>query len=98
MIPGADVIVHADPGKKASSKAEPKDRISDIMKEHRDLFIGYHALTIVHHKDISLPLSIIKVDEDDLLPCSQCKPSLDERNGEARFHQGCPHVGETITI
>ncbi len=51
MIPGADVIVHADPGKKAYSKAEPKDRISDIMKEHRDLFIGYHGLNIVHHQD-----------------------------------------------
>ena len=51
MIPGADVIVHADPGEKASSKAEPKDRISDIMKEHRDLFIGYHGLNIVHQQD-----------------------------------------------
>jgi len=51
MIPGADVIVHADPGEKAYSKAEPKDRISDIMKEHRDLFIGYHGLNIVHHQD-----------------------------------------------
>lgn len=49
MIPGADVIVHADPGK-SSSKTEAKDRISDIMNEHRDLFIGYHDLNIVHHQ------------------------------------------------
>jgi len=51
IIPGADVIVHADPGRKVPSKAEPKDRISDIMSEHRDLFIGYHDLNIVHDQD-----------------------------------------------
>ena len=49
MIPGADVIVHADPGK-ISSKTETKDRISDIMNAHRDLFMGYHDLNIVHHE------------------------------------------------
>jgi cation diffusion facilitator family transporter len=51
IIPGADVIVHADPGERSSSKSEPKDKISDIMNEHRDLFIGYHDLNIVHHQD-----------------------------------------------
>jgi cation diffusion facilitator family transporter len=48
MIPGADVIVHADPGK---SEGEPQGRISDIMKEHRGLFMGYHGLNIVHHQE-----------------------------------------------
>ena len=42
------MIVHADPGK---SEAEPQGRISDIMKEHRGLFMGYHGLNIVHHQD-----------------------------------------------
>jgi divalent metal cation (Fe/Co/Zn/Cd) transporter len=51
IIPGADVIVHADPGERSSSKSEPKDKISGIMNEHRDLFIGYHDLNIVHHQD-----------------------------------------------
>lgn len=64
MIPGADVIVHADPGKKAYSKAEPKDRISDIMKEHRDLFIGYHGLNIVHHQDSYLVTMHLLMDRD----------------------------------
>jgi len=51
VIPGADVIVHADPGKRTSSGSETKDRISDIMREHRNLFAGYHDLNIVHHQD-----------------------------------------------
>jgi len=51
IIPGADVIVHADPGKRASFRTETRDTISDIMKEHRDLFAGYHDLNIVHHQD-----------------------------------------------
>ncbi len=50
LIPEADVIVHADPGKRASG-SETKDRISDIMREHRDLFAGYHDLNIVHQQD-----------------------------------------------
>lgn len=50
LIPEADVIVHADPGKRASG-SETKDRISDIMREHQDLFAGYHDLNIVHHQD-----------------------------------------------
>ncbi|MFH1007161.1 MAG: cation-efflux pump [Candidatus Latescibacterota bacterium] len=51
IIPGADVIVHADPGERPSSKPEPKDSISDIMRQHQDLFIGYHSLNIIHHQD-----------------------------------------------
>ena len=51
IIPGADVIVHADPGKKSSRKAEPQDKISEIMKEHQKLFVGYHDLNIMHGQD-----------------------------------------------
>ena len=51
LIPGADVIVHADPEEKPSPRRGTKDRISDIMKEHQGLFIGYHGLNIVHHQD-----------------------------------------------
>jgi cation diffusion facilitator family transporter len=51
MIPGADVIVHADPGKRSSSKPGAKERISNILQEHQDLFIGYHNLSIIHHQD-----------------------------------------------
>ena len=54
LIPGADVIVHADPVKNPSPKAVPKDKISNIMKEHRGLFVGYHDLNIVHHHDTYL--------------------------------------------
>ena len=54
LIPGADVIVHADPGKRVSPKSETEDRISDIMREHRNLFAGYHNLNIVHHQDTYL--------------------------------------------
>lgn len=50
LIPGADVIVHADPDS-SSLKAVPKDKISSIMKEHRGLFVGYHDLNIIHHQD-----------------------------------------------
>jgi cation diffusion facilitator family transporter len=52
LIPGADVIVHADPAEgKPSPQGGTEDRISDIMKEHQGLFIGYHGLNIVHHQD-----------------------------------------------
>ncbi len=51
IIPGADVIVHADPGERSASKGESKEKISDIMKEHQNLFLGYHDLNIVHHQD-----------------------------------------------
>jgi cation diffusion facilitator family transporter len=54
LIPGADVIVHADPAKNPSSKAVPKDKISSIMKEHQRLFAGYHDLNIIHHQDTYL--------------------------------------------
>jgi cation diffusion facilitator family transporter len=53
LIPGADVIVHADPAP-LSLKAVPKDKISSIMKEHRGLFVGYHDLNIIHHQDTYL--------------------------------------------
>jgi cation diffusion facilitator family transporter len=51
IIPGADVIVHADPAAPFSLKAVPKDKISSILKEHRGLFVGYHDLNIIHHQD-----------------------------------------------
>jgi len=51
IIPGADVIVHADPAAPLSLKALPKDKISNILKEHRGLFVGYHDLNIIHHQD-----------------------------------------------
>jgi len=47
-----------------------------------------------HHldKNISVPPSVIEIDEDDLLPRSQSQSSLDEGDSERRFHQGCPDV------
>ncbi len=51
IIPGADVIVHADPAAPLSLKAVPKEKISSILKEHRGLFVGYHDLNIIHHQD-----------------------------------------------
>ena len=51
LVCGADVIVHADPAKKLPSKSEPKDRISNIMKDHKGLFVGYHDLNIIHDQD-----------------------------------------------
>jgi cation diffusion facilitator family transporter len=49
LIPGADVIVHADPGKMAA--AVPKDKISSIMNTHKRLFVGYHDLNIIRHEN-----------------------------------------------
>ncbi len=51
ILPGADVVVHADPAKKVSHLPEAKDHLSDILKEHRELFLRYHNLEIVHHDD-----------------------------------------------
>jgi cation diffusion facilitator family transporter len=51
VIPGSDVLVHADPGQKSSARGGTKDKISEIMNDHQKLFIGYHDLDIVHHQD-----------------------------------------------
>ncbi|MFB3887662.1 MAG: cation-efflux pump [Thermodesulfobacteriota bacterium] len=78
MIPGADVIVHADPGK---SKAEPQGRISDIMKEHRGLFMGYHGLNIVHHQDNHLVTMHLLMEGDSHIQ---------------EAHQVCDHLERDI--
>ena len=48
--------------------------------------------------EIPIPAPVIKIDEYDLLPCPQSKFSLDDGDGEARFHQGSPHMREPIAI
>jgi cation diffusion facilitator family transporter len=51
IIPGADALVHVNPGKKRPVKALSREDISGIMTEHQDLFVAYHDLNIVHHQD-----------------------------------------------
>jgi len=48
--------------------------------------------------DVSVPGSIVKIDKDDLLPCSQCQFLPDEWKGEGRFHEGSPHVREPVAV
>ena len=51
LIPGADVIVHADPARKPLKGQPRQDEIFNVMREHQDLFIGYHNLSILHHEN-----------------------------------------------
>jgi hypothetical protein len=41
---------------------------------------------------VSFSPSIIKIDEDNLLPGSQSHLSFNEGDGKRRFHQGCPYM------
>ena len=50
------------------------------------------------NNDVSVPVSIVKIDEDDLLPCSQCQSPSDEWNGEGRFHEGSPYMREPVAV
>jgi cation diffusion facilitator family transporter len=54
IVPGADALVHVNPSKGRSSRGLPKERISDVMNEHGDLFVGYHDLNIVRQQDTYL--------------------------------------------
>ena len=77
LVSGADVIVHADPAKALPSKSEPKDRISNIMKDHEGLFVGYHDLNIIH-------------DQDNYLVSMHLVMAGDSRVEEA--HRVCDHL------
>jgi divalent metal cation (Fe/Co/Zn/Cd) transporter len=51
IVPGADALVHVNPGKSRSSGVLSKEGISNLMSEHGDLFVGYHDLNIIRHQD-----------------------------------------------
>src|SRR3990172_44867 len=52
------------------------------------------------HLDDDLPrsLSIVEIDEDDLLPGSECHFLLQKWDGEGRLQQGRPDVGESVSV
>jgi len=38
------------------------------------------------HDDIAFSGAVVKINEDNLLPCAQSRPSFDDRNRKRRFH------------
>jgi len=81
LLPGADVVVHADPAKKSYPPLETKDQLSDLLKAHRGLFSRYHNLQIIHHED-SFVVSMHLVMAPDI--------HLDEA------HKVCDHLERDI--
>jgi len=81
IIPGADVMVHADPGKKPGPRAESGEKIYEILNDHQDLFRNYHDLSIVRHEDDYLVNMHLVMDGD--------QPIEDA-------HKICDHLEEDI--
>lgn len=50
IVPGADVVIHADPDDD-DYVIDHQDGLSDLLDAHREMFVGYHDLSIVRHKD-----------------------------------------------
>ncbi len=51
IVPGADALVHVNPSKGRPPRVSHTEKISDVMNEHGNLFVGYHDLNIVRHQD-----------------------------------------------
>lgn len=49
IIPGADVMVHADPESGAGRLVEIRERLAMLLREHRSMFRRYHDLHVIHH-------------------------------------------------
>ncbi len=80
MIPGADVIIHADP---PGDDAEhlPEGEVASLMDAHRQMFLGYHDLSIVRHGDDYLVNLHLEMDGDDHLE---------------KVHRVCDHLEREI--
>lgn len=50
LIPDADVMVHADPAPFPDQAHSIRREIGRLLKEHGEMFCGYHNLSIVHHE------------------------------------------------
>ena len=64
LIPGADVVIHADPAQNASAEYDPKQKLSSLLQAHRDMFSGYHDLSIIRHNDSYLVNMHIEMESD----------------------------------
>ena len=47
---------------------------------------------------LPIPRAVVKIDEDDLLPCPKLHPATDKRHSETRTEQRCPYVGVPVAI
>ncbi|HTY09317.1 MAG TPA: cation-efflux pump [Candidatus Edwardsbacteria bacterium] len=92
LIPGADVVIHADPAAAASARYDPRQQLSTLLAAHREMFAGYHDLSIVRHNDSYLVNMHIEMSPDAHL---------------SEVHKVCDHLerdikqrlpGSTVTI
>jgi cation diffusion facilitator family transporter len=81
LIPGADVIVHANPGDKSSSTPRSREKITALMDQHQDLFAGYHDLHVAHHHNRYLVSMHLLMAKDSALE---------------EVHKVCDHLEEDI--
>ncbi len=49
IIPGADVMVHADPDRGIDQHSRIRTQLAELIKEHRPMFKRYHDLSVIHH-------------------------------------------------
>jgi cation diffusion facilitator family transporter len=81
MVPGADVVIHADPEDSDQADKEPGRGLSDLLDAHRGMFAGYHDLSIVRHNDSYLVSMHLEMERDEQLE---------------KVHKVCDHLERDI--
>jgi divalent metal cation (Fe/Co/Zn/Cd) transporter len=64
LIPGADVVIHADPSGDALAQDDPRQQLSTLLDAHRGMFRGYHDLSTVRHGDSYLVNMHLEMESD----------------------------------
>jgi len=81
IVPGADVVIHADPEGPTPIPTDADGIVSDLMAAHRNMFVGYHDLSIVRHGDSYLVSLHLEMERDDHLD---------------KVHKVCDHLERDI--
>ena len=74
------------------------DLIQRVVLAVRELFSHERSFADDLDDQLPIPRAVVKVDEDDLLPCPKLHPATDKRHREARTEQRCPYVGVPVAI
>lgn len=89
LVPGADVVIHADPEALAEPGPDTDGHadghadgiVSDLLAAHRNMFVGYHDLSIVRHENSYLVSMHLEMERDDHLD---------------KVHKVCDHLERDI--
>jgi cation diffusion facilitator family transporter len=51
LVKDADIVIHTEPSGRDSCNYDVRERIIQLLKEHNDMFSGYHNLKIFHYNN-----------------------------------------------